>query len=130
MVKKNKNLMILGTSSGAGKSIITTGLCRIFYKDGYSTVPFKAQNMALNSFVTRDGLEIGRSQGVQAAACKIEAEGFMNPLLLKPCGNNTIQVILNGKPVGNMSGYEFFKEKPKYREDIFCLLYTSPSPRD
>ena len=139
MVKKNKNLMILGTSSGVGKSIITTGLCRIFYKDGYSTVPFKAQNMALNSFVTRDGLEIGRSQGVQAAACKIEAEGFMNPLLLKPCGNNTIQVILNGKPVGNMSGYEFFKEKPKYREDILkaykntekfdiCVLEGAGSP--
>ena len=71
-MKKNKNIMILGTSSGAGKSIITAGLCRVFYKDGYKVTPFKAQNMALNSFVTKDGLEIGRSQSVQAAACRIE----------------------------------------------------------
>ena len=93
-MKKHKNIMVLGTSSGAGKSMITTGLCRIFYKDGHSVTPFKAQNMALNSYVTKDGLEIGRSQGVQAAACGIEPSGYMNPLLLKPCGNNMIQVIL------------------------------------
>ena len=117
-MKKNKNLMILGTSSGAGKSITAAGLCRIFYKDGYSVTPFKAQNMALNSFVTKDGLEIGRSQSVQAAACRTEPRGYMNPLLLKPCGNNQIQIILNGKPIGNMSGYDFSKEKPKFKKYI------------
>lgn len=103
--------MILGTSSGAGKSIITTGLCRVFHQDGYKVTPFKSQNMALNSFVTKDGCEIGRSQGVQALACGIEPSGYMNPILLKPCGNNTIQVILNGKSIGNMSGYDFFMKK-------------------
>lgn len=138
-MKKNKNIMILGTSSGAGKSITAAGLCRVFYKDGWKVTPFKAQNMALNSYVTKDGLEIGRSQGVQAVACKIEPEGYMNPLLLKPCGNNQIQIILNGKPVGNMSGYDFSKEKPKYKEHILkaykktekfdiCVLEGAGSP--
>ena len=138
-MKKNKNLMILGTSSGAGKSITAAGLCRIFYKDGYSVTPFKAQNMALNSFVTKEGLEIGRSQSVQAAACKIEPKGYMNPLLLKPCGNNQIQIILNGKPIGNMSGYDFSKEKPKFKKYILeaykntekfdiCVLEGAGSP--
>ena len=138
-MKKHKNIMVLGTSSGAGKSMITTGLCRIFYKDGHSVTPFKAQNMALNSYVTKDGLEIGRSQGVQAAACGIEPSGYMNPLLLKPCGNNMIQVILNGKPYGNMSGYGFLKEKTNFRKDIIsayenarkfdiCVLEGTGSP--
>ena len=138
-MKKNKNIMILGTSSGAGKSIITAGLCRVFYKDGYKVTPFKAQNMALNSFVTKDGLEIGRSQSVQAAACRIEPRGYMNPLLLKPCGNNQIQIILNGKPIGNMSGYDFSKEKPKFKKYILeaykntekfdiCVLEGAGSP--
>ena len=138
-MKKNKNIMILGTSSGAGKSIITAGLCRVFYKDGYKVTPFKAQNMALNSFVTKDGLEIGRSQSVQAAACRIEPRGYMNPLLLKPCGNNQIQIILNGKSIGNMSGYDFSKEKPKFKKYILeaykntekfdiCVLEGAGSP--
>ena len=117
-MKKNKNIMILGTSSGAGKSIITTGLCRVFYKDGCSVTPFKAQNMALNSFVTKNGLEIGRSQAVQAKACNIEPKGYMNPLLLKPCGEGQIQIILNGRPLKNMSGYEFSKEKPEFKKYI------------
>ena len=138
-MKKNKNIMILGTSSGAGKSMIATGLCRVFYKDGYSVTPFKAQNMALNSFVTKEGFEIGRSQGVQAAACDIEGKAYMNPLLLKPCGNNMIQVILNGKPFKNMSGYEFLHEKLNFKKDIqeayketenfdICVLEGAGSP--
>lgn len=138
-MKKNKNIMILGTSSGAGKSIITTGLCRVFHQDGYKVTPFKSQNMALNSFVTKDGCEIGRSQGVQALACGIEPNGYMNPILLKPCGNNTIQVILNGKSIGNMSGYDFFNEKIKLKKDIrsayektkdfdICVLEGAGSP--
>lgn len=138
-MKKNKNIMILGTSSGAGKSIIAAGLCRVFYKDGYTVVPFKAQNMALNSFVTKEGLEIGRSQKVQAAACGIEPCGYMNPLLLKPCGNNMIQVVLNGKPLKNMSGYDFSKEKINFRKDVMkaykntenfdiCVLEGAGSP--
>ena len=73
-MKKNKNIMILGTSSGAGKSITAAGLCRVFYKDGWKVTPFKAQNMALNSYVAKDGLEIGRSQGLSGAAYKIEPE--------------------------------------------------------
>ena len=95
--------------------------------------------MALNSFVTKDGLEIGRSQSVQAAACRIEPRGYMNPLLLKPCGNNQIQIILNGKPIGNMSGYDFSKEKPKFKKYILeaykntekfdiCVLEGAGSP--
>lgn len=138
-MKKNKNIMILGTSSGVGKSIITTGLCRVFHQDGYKVTPFKSQNMALNSFVTKDGCEIGRSQGVQALACGIEPNGYMNPILLKPCGNNTIQVILNGKSIGNMSGYDFFNEKIKLKKDIrsayektkdfdICVLEGAGSP--
>lgn len=138
-MKKNKNIMILGTSSGAGKSITVAGLCRVFYKDGFRVTPFKAQNMALNSYVTKEGFEIGRSQGMQAFAANIEPKGYMNPLLLKPCGNNMIQIILNGKPLKNMSGYEFSKEKVNYKKYIkkayeetekfdICVLEGAGSP--
>lgn len=104
-------IMLAGTGSDVGKSIIATALCRIFLQDGYTPAPFKAQNMALNSFVTPDGKEIGRAQAVQAEACRLNAETDMNPLLLKPTAEHTTQVILNGVPIGNRSAYDYFKKE-------------------
>lgn len=95
--------MIQGTSSHVGKSILVTALCRIFLQEGQRVVPFKAQNMALNSYVTADGLEMGRAQVAQAEAAGLEPMVDMNPVLLKPTGNSCSQVILNGRPIGNMS---------------------------
>ena len=96
-------LMFQGTSSHVGKSILTAALCRIFFRDGRRVAPFKAQNMALNSFVTADGLEMGRAQVAQAEAANLLPRVEMNPVLLKPTGNQSSQVIINGKPVGVMS---------------------------
>jgi cobyric acid synthase CobQ/L-threonine-O-3-phosphate decarboxylase len=95
-------LMFQGTTSNAGKSVLTAALCRILHQDGYSVAPFKSQNMSLNSFVTRDGREMGRAQVVQAQACRIAPDARMNPILLKPNSDTGSQVILLGKPVGNM----------------------------
>jgi len=105
--------MLAGTGSDVGKSIIATGLCRIFLQDGYSPAPFKAQNMALNSFATKDGLEIGRAQAVQAEAAGLECHTDMNPLLLKPQSDHTSQVVLNGKPIGSSSAYDYFRKEGK-----------------
>lgn len=102
-------IMCMGTSSHVGKSILTTALCRIFYRQGKRVVPFKAQNMALNSYVTRDGDEMGRAQVAQAEAAGLEPMVDMNPVLLKPTGNSCSQVIIMGKPVGNMSAREYHK---------------------
>ena len=102
-------IMMMGTSSDVGKSIIAAALCRILHQDGINTAPFKAQNMALNSYVTKDGKEMGRAQVVQAEAAGIEPAVEMNPVLLKPTGNSCSQVILMGKPVGNMSAREYHK---------------------
>ncbi len=102
-------IMLQGTSSHVGKSILTTALCRIFHQEGRRVVPFKAQNMALNSYVTREGLEMGRAQVAQAEAAGLEPMVDMNPVLLKPTGNSCSQVILMGKPVGNMSAREYHK---------------------
>ena len=98
-----KFLMFQGTSSHVGKSILTTALCRIFFREGRRVAPFKAQNMALNSFVTADGLEMGRAQVAQAEAANLLPRVEMNPVLLKPTGNQTSQVIINGRAVGVMS---------------------------
>ena len=103
-------VMLAGTGSDVGKSVIATALCRIFRQDGYSPAPFKAQNMALNSYATPDGLEIGRAQAVQAEAAGIACHTDMNPLLLKPSSDHTSQVVLNGKPVGNMGAYDYFRK--------------------
>ena len=106
-----KAIQICGTGSGVGKSLINCALCRIFVRDGYSVAPFKAQNMALNSFVTEDSGEIGRAQATQALACNIKPTVHMNPILIKPNSNTSAQVILQGKPVRNMSVYEYKKYK-------------------
>src|SRR5574344_663421 len=102
-------IMLQGTSSHVGKSILATALCRIFYQDGVKVVPFKAQNMALNSYVTKDGKEMGRAQVAQAEAAGLEPAVDMNPVLLKPTGNSCSQVVLMGKPIGNMSAGEYHR---------------------
>lgn len=102
-----KSIMLQGTSSHVGKSILTTALCRIFLQDGLTVVPFKAQNMALNSYVTKDGGEMGRAQVAQAEAAGLDPTVDMNPVLLKPTGNASSQVIVLGRSVGNMSAVEY-----------------------
>ena len=106
-----KPIMVQGTCSGAGKSIIAAGLCRIFQQDGYKVAPFKSQNMALNSYITKDGLEMGRAQVVQAEAAKVEPDVAMNPILLKPTGDTNSQVIVNGEILKNMNAKEYYKNK-------------------
>lgn len=106
-----KSIMIQGTMSNAGKSIVTAALCRIFKEDGYKVAPFKSQNMALNSYITSEGLEMGRAQVVQAEAAMIEPSVNMNPILLKPTNDTGSQVIVNGKVLGNMSAVDYFKMK-------------------
>ena len=110
--------MIQGTASSVGKSLLTAGLCRIFRQEGYKVVPFKSQNMALNSFITSDGLEMGRAQVVQAEAAGIEPDVRMNPILLKPTTDRKSQVIINGKVYGNMPATEYHNFKPKLKEMI------------
>ena len=109
-----KSIMIQGTMSNAGKSMIAAGLCRIFFQDGYKTAPFKSQNMALNSFITKQHLEMGRAQAVQADACRIEPDVRMNPILLKPTTDMGSQVIVNGEVLGNMRAIDYFKKKKEY----------------
>ncbi len=112
--KKEKNthyIMVQGTMSGAGKSLVAAGLCRIFKQDGYRVAPFKSQNMALNSYVTEDGLEMGRAQVMQAEAAGIKPDVHMNPILLKPTDDQGSQVIVNGKVLKNMRAREYFDYK-------------------
>lgn len=109
-----KSIMIQGTMSNAGKSLLTAALCRIFAEDGYSVAPFKSQNMALNSYVTKDGLEIGRAQAMQAEAAGVAPTAAMNPILLKPDSDTSSQVIVNGKPVGNMTAQEYYRKKKDF----------------
>lgn len=113
-----KNLMIQGTMSGAGKSILTAGLLRLLRQDGFKVAPFKSQNMALNSYVTPDGREVGRAQALQAIAAGRTVSSDMNPILLKPTGESASQVIVNGLPVGDMDAREYFRNKRKYVPDI------------
>lgn len=110
--------MIQGTMSNAGKSLLAAALCRIFKQDGYFVAPFKSQNMALNSFVTAEGLEMGRAQAMQAEAAGIPPLSAMNPILLKPTSDVGSQVIVNGKPVGNMTAAEYFRQKQKLVPEI------------
>lgn len=113
-----KPLMIQGTMSGAGKSLLVAGLCRVLAQDGYKVAPFKSQNMALNSSITSEGLEMGRAQVVQAEAAGIKPEAAMNPVLLKPTTDTGSQVIVHGKPIGTMAARDYFAFKHELKPQI------------
>ncbi len=116
--------MIQGTGSHVGKSIIVAALCRIFAQDGYRVAPFKSRNMSLNSFVTEEGGEMGRAQAVQAEACGINPSVNMHPILLKPATDVGAQVIVMGRPVGNMTVEEYIRFKPKAMKIACKALYS------
>ena len=123
-------VMFAGTGSDVGKSVIAAAFCRIFRQDGYQPAPFKAQNMALNSYATPEGFEIGRAQAVQAEAAGVPCHTDMNPLLLKPVSDQTSQVILNGKPIGNRDAYDFWRCRDKggnakyhFREEVSTAFH-------
>ena len=131
MSKQLHPLMFVGTGSDVGKSILAAAFCRIFRQDGYAPAPFKAQNMALNSYATPDGLEIGRAQAVQAEAAGIPCETDMNPLLLKPSSDHTSQVVLHGKPVGNQHAYDYWRRGVSdidYRKEV-CQAFNRLASR-
>ena len=114
----SKNIMIQGTMSGVGKSLLTAALCRIFRQDGYRPAPFKSQNMALNSCITRDGLEMGRAQAVQAMAAGLEPDVRMNPVLLKPSSDTGSQVIVLGEVRGDCAARDYFARKKTLLPEI------------
>ena len=115
-----KAIMIQGTASNAGKSLLCAGLCRIFAQDGYRVAPFKSQNMALNSAITAEGLEMGRAQVVQAQAAGVEPRADMNPILLKPTGDMGSQVIVHGVPRGTMPAAEYYRYKKELQADVLA----------
>ena len=122
-MKKLHPIMFAGTGSDVGKSIIAAAFCRIFKQDGYCPAPFKAQNMALNSYATPEGLEIGRAQAVQAEAAGVPCHTDMNPLLLKPQSDHTSQVVLHGKPIGHRPAYDYFRKEG--REELRKEVYAA-----
>ena len=138
MRKENLHpVMLAGTGSDVGKSVVAAALCRIFKQDGYKPAPFKAQNMALNSYATPEGLEIGRAQAVQAEAAGIPCHTDMNPLLLKPQSDHTSQVILHGRPIGNKDAYDYWRasqlgkesgERLDFRKEV-CNAFDRLSSR-
>ena len=139
MENKHKNIIILGTSSGAGKSLITTGLCRIFYKDGHRVAPFKAQNMSRNFAIIKDNKKIAISQVLQGVACGLEPEPWMNPILLLPKGSGNIDIILGGEEFSPSTGEWYSKNKTlfkKYLSEYYenakkfeiCVLEGAGSP--
>lgn len=128
-MKQLSSILLAGTGSDVGKSLIATGLCRIFLQDGYHPAPFKAQNMALNSYATPEGLEIGRAQAVQAEAAGIDCMVDMNPILLKPSDEHTSQVVLNGKPCGNRDAYSYFRKEERELRNIAHNAYTRLASR-
>ena len=119
-----KTLMIQGTGSGVGKSILTAAICRHFYNLGLKVAPFKAQNMALNSFVTENGDEIGRAQAFQAEASGIKPDVLMNPILLKPSGDNNSQVIVMGKPGESRNAQNYYSLHEKHKEIVLSALQS------
>lgn len=129
-MNKAKSIMIQGTMSSAGKSLIAAGFCRVFSRDGYSVAPFKSQNMALNSFVTADRLEMGRAQVLQAQAAGILPDVRMNPILLKPTNDVGSQVIVNGEVLGNMSAKEYFAYKSRLKSDIMAAYDSLAKEND
>ncbi|MBQ4363402.1 MAG: cobyric acid synthase, partial [Oscillospiraceae bacterium] len=114
------SIMIQGTMSGVGKSLLTAALCRILSDDGYKVAPFKSQNMALNSYVTPDGFEIGRAQALQAAACRCEPSVLHNPILLKPTADHVSQVILHGEVLSDMTARDYFKKRREFMPEIMA----------
>lgn len=129
-MRKAKPIMIQGTMSNAGKSLLCAALCRIFHQDGYRVAPFKSQNMALNSFITDEGLEMGRAQVVQAEAACVKPSVLMNPILLKPTTDVGSQVIVNGEVRGNMRAADYFKYKTQLVPDILRAYDTLASEAD
>jgi adenosylcobyric acid synthase len=129
-MRKAKPIMIQGTMSNAGKSLLCAALCRIFKQDGYRVVPFKSQNMALNSFITEEGLEMGRAQVAQAEAAGVKPSVLMNPILLKPTTDVGSQVIVNGEVRGNMRASEYFKYKKQLVPDILRAYGTLSAEKD
>ena len=130
-MKQLHPLMFVGTGSDVGKSILAAAFCRIFRQDGYAPAPFKAQNMALNSYATPDGFEIGRAQAVQAEAAGIPCTTDMNPLLLKPNSDHTSQVVLHGKPLGNQHAYDYWRRGTSdidYRQEV-CQAFDRLAAR-
>lgn len=123
-------IMVQGTMSGAGKSLITAALCRIFRQDGYRVAPFKSQNMALNSYITPDGLEIGRAQAAQAEAAGKDADARMNPILLKPNGDAASQVIVNGRVMGNFSAADYYKMAPSLIPEVLAAYHSLAAEND
>lgn len=127
---KTKVIMVQGTMSNVGKSLLVGGLCRVFKQDGYRVMPFKSQNMALNSFVTEDGLELGRAQAMQAECAGVKPSVYMNPVLLKPTNDIGSQVIVNGEVIGNMPAREYFKYKKKLIPDILAAYHELEKQAD
>ena len=125
-----KAIMIQGTMSSVGKSLITTGLCRVFRQDGYSVAPFKSQNMSGNSFITDEGLEMSKAQAVQAEAAGVVPGVMMNPILLKPVTDMGSQVIVNGEPRGYMRAAEYFKYKKTLIPDIMRAFEALSAKHD
>ncbi|MBR6429241.1 MAG: cobyric acid synthase [Clostridia bacterium] len=124
------NIMVQGTMSNAGKSLICAALCRIFRREGYRVAPFKSQNMALNSFITDDGSEMGRAQVVQAEAAGIKPDVRMNPILLKPTTDVGSQVIVNGRAIGNMRAMEYYRRKKEFIPDVLAAYDSLASEFD
>ena len=120
-----RTIMIQGTMSNAGKSLLAAGLCRIFRQDGLRAAPFKSQNMALNSFITAAGGEMGRAQVVQAQAAGIAPDVRMNPILLKPTTDMGSQVIVNGAVVGNMTALEYYRRKNEFIPAVLEAYHLS-----
>ena len=131
-MKKLHPFMLAGTGSDVGKSVLAAALCRILRQDGYRPAPFKAQNMSLNSYATPEGFEIGRAQAVQAEAAGIPCHTDMNPVLLKPNSDHTSQVVLNGRPVGNSSAYDYFRRGGLIsdKKDIMAALSAGADARN
>ena len=129
-MKQAKPIMIQGTMSNAGKSLLCAALCRIFKQDGYRVAPFKSQNMALNSFITAEGLEMGRAQVVQAEAAGVQPSVLMNPILLKPTTDVGSQVIVGGKVRGNMSAAEYFRYKQALIPEILQAYHSLAAQND
>lgn len=125
-----KCIMIQGTMSNVGKSLLVTALCRIFRQDGYRVAPFKGQNMALNSCITSKGLEMSRAQAVQAEAAGLEPDPRMNPVLLKPSSDTGSQLIVNGRPRGHYQAADYFKLKPGLIPEVLAAYHSLAAEQD